>query len=172
MSDSVRPHRQQPTRLPCPWDSPGKNTGVGCHFLLQCMKWKVKVKLLSRVWPSATPWTTVFQAPLSMGFSRQEYWSGLPLPSPRCVRRRHLLDFFFITKIGEFRGEQDSSICFNSSCVTISSLAVYNFSFVRGHCSVQIGSSFFQVILIIVLFVKWAVAPRNNVECISEFAIA
>jgi len=36
----VRPHRWQPTRLPCPWDSPGKNTGVGCHFLLQCMKVK------------------------------------------------------------------------------------------------------------------------------------
>ena len=34
------PHRQQPTRLPCPWDSPGKNIGVGCHFLLQCMKVK------------------------------------------------------------------------------------------------------------------------------------
>ena len=40
MSESVLPHRQQPTRLPCPWDSPGKNTGVGCHFLLQCMKVK------------------------------------------------------------------------------------------------------------------------------------
>ena len=40
MSDSVRPHRRQPTRLPCPWDSPGKNTGVGCHFLLQFMKVK------------------------------------------------------------------------------------------------------------------------------------
>ena len=40
MSDSVQPHRQQPTRLPCPWDSPGKNTGVGCHFLLPCMKVK------------------------------------------------------------------------------------------------------------------------------------
>ena len=40
MSDSVQPHRQQPTRLLCPWDSPGKNTGVGCHFLLQCMKVK------------------------------------------------------------------------------------------------------------------------------------
>ena len=40
MSDSVRPHRQQPTRLRCPWDSPGKNTGVGCHFLLQCRKVK------------------------------------------------------------------------------------------------------------------------------------
>ena len=39
-SDSVRPHRWQPTRLPHPWDSPGKNTGVGCHFLLQCMKVK------------------------------------------------------------------------------------------------------------------------------------
>ena len=38
MSDSVQPHRRQPTRLPCPWNSPGKNTGVGCHFLLQCMK--------------------------------------------------------------------------------------------------------------------------------------
>ena len=40
MSDSLWPHRQQPTRLPRPWDSPGKNTGVGCHFLLQCMKVK------------------------------------------------------------------------------------------------------------------------------------
>ena len=38
MSDSVRSHRRQPSRLPRPWDSPGKNTGVGCHFLLQCMK--------------------------------------------------------------------------------------------------------------------------------------
>ena len=83
MSDSVRPHRKQPTRLPRPWDSPGKNTGVGCHFLLQCMKVKkVKVKLLSDVQPSATPWTAAFQAPPSMGFSRQEYWSGVPLPSP------------------------------------------------------------------------------------------
>ena len=38
MSDSVQPHGLQPTRLPRPWDSPSKNTGVGCHFLLQCMK--------------------------------------------------------------------------------------------------------------------------------------
>ena len=48
MSDSMRPHRRQPTRLPRPWDSPGKNTGVGCHFLLQCMK----VKSESEVAPS------------------------------------------------------------------------------------------------------------------------
>ena len=45
MSDSVRPHRWQPTRLPHPWDSPGKNTGVGCHFLLQCMKMKSETEV-------------------------------------------------------------------------------------------------------------------------------
>ena len=45
-------------------------------------KWKVKEKSLSHVWPSATPWTAAHQAPPSMGVSRQEYWSGLPLPSP------------------------------------------------------------------------------------------
>ena len=45
-------------------------------------KWKVKVKSLSRVLLLATPWTAAYQAPLSMGFSRQEYWSGVPLPSP------------------------------------------------------------------------------------------
>ena len=80
MSDSVWPHRRQPTRLPCPWDSPGKNAEVGCHFLLQCMK--VKGKSLSRVRLFVTPWTVAYQAPLSMGFSRQEYWSGLLFPSP------------------------------------------------------------------------------------------
>ena len=46
--------------------------------------WKEKkVKLLSRIQLFATPWTVAYQAPLSMGFSRQEYWSGLPFPSPR-----------------------------------------------------------------------------------------
>ena len=79
---TVRPHRRQPIRLPRPWDSPGKNTGVGCHFLLQCMKVKSERKSLSRVWLLGTPWTAAYQAPPSMGFSRQEYWSGVPLPSP------------------------------------------------------------------------------------------
>ena len=50
-------------------------------------KWKVKVKLLSSARPSATPWTAAFQAPPSMGFSRQEYWSGVPFPSPSEVTR-------------------------------------------------------------------------------------
>ena len=117
---------RQPTRLCRPWDSPGKNTGVGCHCLLHCVKvksesevaqscptlsdpmdcnlpgssihgsfqarvlewvaisfsnawkWKVKVKSLSRLQLFATPWTAAHQAPPSMGFSRQEYWSGVP----------------------------------------------------------------------------------------------
>ena len=133
MSDSVRPHRGQPTMLLHPWDSPGKNTGVGCHFLLQCMnvkiesevahssltlsdpmnysppgssthgilqartlecvaisfsnawKWKGKVKSPCRARLFVTPWTAAYQAPPSMGFSRQEYWSGVPLPSPNTV---------------------------------------------------------------------------------------
>ena len=95
MSNSVWPHRRQPTRLPRPWDSPGKNTGVGCHFLLQCMKVKMKVKLLSRVRLFATPWTTSYQAPPSMGFSRQEYWSGVPLPSPTKFLLSHKWKRFF-----------------------------------------------------------------------------
>ena len=84
VSDSVWPHRRQPTRLPHPWDSPGKNTEVGSHFHFQCMKWKVKVKSLSHARLFATPWTAAHQVPPSMGFSRQEHWSGVPLPSPIC----------------------------------------------------------------------------------------
>ena len=77
MSDSVRPRRRQPTRLPRPWDSPGKNTGVGCHFLLQCMKVKSESEVAQSCPTLATPWTAAYQAPPSMGFSRQKYWSGV-----------------------------------------------------------------------------------------------
>ena len=83
MSDSVRPHRRQPTRLPHPWDSPGKNTGVGCHFLLQCMKVKSDSEVAESCPTLVTPLTAAYQAPPSVGFSRQEYWSGVPLPSPK-----------------------------------------------------------------------------------------
>ena len=54
---------------------------VAISFSNVC-KWKVKVKLLSDFWLFRTPWTAAYQAPPSMGFSRQEYWSGVPLPSP------------------------------------------------------------------------------------------
>ena len=65
-----------------PWDSPGKNTGVGCHFLLQCMKVEGESEVAQSCPTLATPWTAAYQAPPSMGFSRQKYWSGVPLPSP------------------------------------------------------------------------------------------
>ena len=82
VSNSVRPNRRQPTRLPRPWDSPGKNTGVGCHFLLQCMNVKSEREVAQSCPTLSTPWTAAHQAPPSMGFSRQKYWSAVPLPSP------------------------------------------------------------------------------------------
>ena len=64
-----------------PWDSPSILEWVAISFS-SAGKWKVKVKLLSCVQLFATPWTIAYQAPPSMGFPRQEYWSGVPLPSP------------------------------------------------------------------------------------------
>ena len=55
VSDSVRPYRWQPTRLPRPWDSPGKNIGVGCHFLLQCMKLKSESEVAQSCPTSSDP---------------------------------------------------------------------------------------------------------------------
>ena len=71
--------------FPYPWDSPGKNTGVGCHFLLQCMKVKSEREVTQSYLTPRTPWTTAYQAPLFMGFSRQQYWGGVPLPSPSII---------------------------------------------------------------------------------------
>ena len=74
------PRDGSPPGSPVP--GPGKNTGVGCHFLLQCMKVKNESEVSQSCPTLATPWTAAHQAPPSMGFSRQEYWSGAPLPSP------------------------------------------------------------------------------------------
>ena len=92
MSDSVRPHRRQPTRLPRPQDSPGKNTGVGCHFLLQCMKVKSESEVsqssltLSDLHGSYSPGAPIFKFPhpvisSSLFFSFKELSSPLPTPS-------------------------------------------------------------------------------------------
>ena len=64
-----------------PWDSPGKNTGVGCHFLLQCMKVKSESEVAQSCLTLSNPMDCSHQAPPSIGFSRQEYWSGVPFPS-------------------------------------------------------------------------------------------
>ena len=66
-------------------------------------KWKVKVKLLSHVWLLATPWTAAYQAPLSMGFSRQEYWNGVPLPSPGSASLKALSDVASADALGPSR---------------------------------------------------------------------
>ena len=96
VSDSVRPHRRQPNRLPQPWDSPGKNTGVGCHFLLQCVKVKSGSEVAQSCRTRATSWTAAHQAPPSMGFSRQENWSGVPLPFPKHGTRTKYKENIFV----------------------------------------------------------------------------
>ena len=83
MSDSVQPHRRQHTRLLCPWDSPGKNIGVGCHFLLQCMKVKSESEVAQSFPTLRDPMDCSLPGSSVHGFSRQEYWSEVPLPSPR-----------------------------------------------------------------------------------------
>ena len=69
-------------QAPLSWDSPGKNTGVGCHFLLQCMKVKHESEVTQLCLTLCDPIDGSPPGPLSLGFSRQEHWSGLPFPSP------------------------------------------------------------------------------------------
>ena len=71
-----------PSGYPVPGILQARTLEWGAISLSNAWKWKVKVKSLSHVWLLATPRTAAYQAPLSMGFSRQEYWSGVPLPSP------------------------------------------------------------------------------------------
>ena len=78
----MQPQRQQPTRLPGPWDSPGKNTGVGCHFLLQCRKVKSESEVTQSLPTLSDPMDCSLPGSSVHEFSRQEYWSGVPLSSP------------------------------------------------------------------------------------------
>ena len=85
--------RRQPTRLPRPWDSPSKNTGVGCHFLLQCMKVKSESEVAQSCPTLSDPMDC--SPPGSMGFSGQEYWNRVPLPSPMSKEYLPFIWFFF-----------------------------------------------------------------------------
>ena len=78
-------HRRQPTGLPIPGILQARTLEWVAISFSNAWKWKVKVKSLSRVWLLATPWTAAHQAPPSMGFPRQEYWSGVQLPSPLSI---------------------------------------------------------------------------------------
>ena len=93
MSDSVRPHRWQPPGSPIPGILQARTLEWVAISFSNAWKWKVKVKSLSCVWLLATPWIAAYQAPPSMGFSRQKYWSGVPLLSPK------MYIIFLITKL-------------------------------------------------------------------------
>ena len=75
------PIDDSPPGFPVPGILPARTLAWIAISFSNAWKWKLKEKLLSRVRPSATPWTAAFQAPPPMGFSRQEYWSGVPLPT-------------------------------------------------------------------------------------------
>ena len=80
VSDSVQPHDSSPPGSPIAGILQARTLEWVAISFSNAWKWKVKVKLLSRVRLLVTPWTAAQQAPPSMGFSRQEYWSGVPLP--------------------------------------------------------------------------------------------
>ena len=82
MYDSVRPHRWQPARLPHPWDSPGKNTGVGCHFLLQCMKVKSESEVIQSFPILWEPMDCGLPGSSIHGISQARVLDGMPLPYP------------------------------------------------------------------------------------------
>ena len=86
-----------PPGSPVPGILQARTLEWGAISFFNASKWKVKVKSLSRVQPSATWWTAAFQAPPSMGFYRQEYWSGVPLPSPHVSLVTCIKDYFLRT---------------------------------------------------------------------------
>ena len=83
MSDSVQPHRQEPPGSPIPGIVQARTLEWVAISFPNSVKWKVKMKSFSRIRLLATPWITAYQAPPSLGFSRQEDWSASPLPSPQ-----------------------------------------------------------------------------------------
>ena len=91
------PIDSSPPGFPVPGILQGRTLEWATISFSNAWKWKVKVKLLSRVWLCATPRTAAYQAPPSMGFSRQEYWSGVPLPSPTKVLTTIILFQFLET---------------------------------------------------------------------------
>ena len=80
----MRPHRRQPTRLLCPWDSPGKNTGVGCHFLLHCMKVKSESEV-AQSWPTLSDpmdWSLPGSSIHGIFQARVLEWGAIAFSSP------------------------------------------------------------------------------------------
>ena len=122
MSDSVRPHRWQPTRLPRPWDSPGKNTGVGCHCLLQCMKVKSESEVtescptLSDPMDCSLPGSSVhgiFQA-------RVLEWGAIAFSVSSSLLRLLLTLFYIVSRLGIMHRCFDSNMLFTRALLLMS----------------------------------------------------
>ena len=88
MSDSVRPHRRQPNRLPRPWDSPGKNPGVGYHFLLQCMKVKSESEVAQSCPTLSDPMDCSPPGSSTHGIFQARVLEWVSLPSPRLILKK------------------------------------------------------------------------------------
>ena len=96
---TVRPHRRQPTRLPHPWDSPGKNTGVGCHFLLQCMKVKSESEVAQSCPTPSDPMDFTLPGSSIHGIfqARVLEWSAIAFSSVEKSLQKSLLCFNVVT---------------------------------------------------------------------------
>ena len=116
MSDSVRPIDGSPPGSPVPGILQARTLEWVAISFSNAWKWNVKLKSLSRVRLFATPWNAAYQAPPSMGVSRQEYWSGVPLPSPcnlifTCNYKLHIT-FLLCKRLDQVSKRHDfSAIC-------------------------------------------------------------
>ena len=106
MSDSVQPHRQQPTRLPRPWDSSGKNTGVGCHFLLQCRKVKSESEVTQLCPIFSDPMDCILTGSSIHGISQARVLEWVAIAFSVCLPR----GFNFETRNASIRGHNKDSI--------------------------------------------------------------
>ena len=101
------PHRRQPTRLCCPWDSPGKNTGVGCYFLLQCMKVKSESEV-AQSWLTLrdpTDWSLSGSSVHGIFQARVLEWGAIAFSKADCkpMKRLVYLELVFIWRVWSFR---------------------------------------------------------------------
>ena len=116
MSDSVRPHRWQPARLPCPWDSPGKNTGVGYHFLLQCMKVKSERGVAQSCLTLRDPMDCSPPGSSVHGIFQARVLEWVPLPSPSLVNRKRqikttMIYYFTSIRVAKIKTTYHTKYC-------------------------------------------------------------
>ena len=167
----MQPHRQQPTRLPRPWDSPGKNTGVGCHFLLQCMKVKRESEVtqssptLSNPMDWSLPGSSVhgiFQARVKEGVGCHCFLHH----SLHCLVFICMLVFIFIRAHSWLKVKQLDKVCYGKSSLSpFSPKQLFDFLNVSGYL-VLTSTSWRNTILL--LFFDYTFTGINSWHCHRE----